>query len=376
MDINFHYFAVKAVARYVGFSDDDAQKIAFYSQAVDDCNMSDAVEVRSVPDYVKHLSTKAGAKLGIKFYPVTTGFISFFDNVALGLKKNQKWILSPFHFIPMKCYKEAPANRVELRTAPAELHDGSLISVMLDEAKKSYIDEPEKKQENLIRIGALLHTFADTYAHQNFSAYHGWENYAKLDKVISNIDNTDITEDYKYNLYYKSPSVGHVNIDHAPDDTYATVYYSQCSNAGDDYSEKYSRSNTREFTMAAKTVADYLCECLGKPRIDEGDWVKDFAPNLVKGFFTKSKVPSDLAAHWKKVFSEYSFSYDFNEFMSEYTHDELVAIYGAAKVREVEDAYAELGMRFAMYKVNDDFYKYNYFCDKTRNKVVGETYKI
>lgn len=36
MDLNFHYFAVKTIARDAGFCENDAQLIAAYSQFIDD----------------------------------------------------------------------------------------------------------------------------------------------------------------------------------------------------------------------------------------------------------------------------------------------------------------------------------------------------
>ncbi len=38
MNIDFHYYTVKTIAFYAGFSLEEAQDIAFYSQYVDDYN--------------------------------------------------------------------------------------------------------------------------------------------------------------------------------------------------------------------------------------------------------------------------------------------------------------------------------------------------
>lgn len=47
---------------------------------------------------------------------------------------------------------------------------GHLICGLLTDAKDKFIHAPQAT-ENLMRIGILLHIFADTYAHQNFSGF-------------------------------------------------------------------------------------------------------------------------------------------------------------------------------------------------------------
>jgi hypothetical protein len=47
-----------------------------------------------------------------------------------------------------------------------------------------------------MHIGMLLHTFADTYAHQLFTGYNGAENKVILVKVTDNITKEDETKKY------------------------------------------------------------------------------------------------------------------------------------------------------------------------------------
>lgn len=53
MDISFHYFAVKTVARAAGYDEQKAQRIAEFSQFIDDFNWYKCRCAGNVPDYIK-----------------------------------------------------------------------------------------------------------------------------------------------------------------------------------------------------------------------------------------------------------------------------------------------------------------------------------
>ncbi len=88
MNINFHYHAIKSIAREAGLPEDDAELIAGYSQMIDDFNDYAPFFVNNVPDYAKHLCTHFWGDYYI-FRPVTTGFSSWFDMATLAVEKNQ-----------------------------------------------------------------------------------------------------------------------------------------------------------------------------------------------------------------------------------------------------------------------------------------------
>ena len=82
MDINFHYYTVKTLAVKAGYTDDEAQTIANYSQFVDDFTNYKYMLLSSVPDFARHLATKITGSVWL-FNPVTTGFESWFDMALL-----------------------------------------------------------------------------------------------------------------------------------------------------------------------------------------------------------------------------------------------------------------------------------------------------
>ncbi|MDR0307245.1 MAG: hypothetical protein LBI42_10460 [Chitinispirillales bacterium] len=231
MDISFHYFAVKTLAYMAGFSDDEAQRIAEYSQYVDDYNWTSPRKCSKIPRYAKlpqyDLVEKSLLRgnsrrgrgrrsepgrsgvmglvdiiinllemlpfLGRRFIPVRTGFNGWVNLATIVFnKREQKFVALPFHFLPRDKSIAQEDTRVEARS----FNDNSLIDKLLMQAVEEYISRRESDKDTsiaLMRIGMLLHTFADTHAHQSFSGYHSWVNDVEVTSVIDNVNNKNIT---------------------------------------------------------------------------------------------------------------------------------------------------------------------------------------
>lgn len=375
MDLNFHYFSVKTIARDAGFCEEDAQIIAAYSQFIDDYDIWENYFFLEVPDYAKSLATRYANMYS--FYTVTTGFTSLFDNIRLSLEKYQKEIVVPFHFIPTKKLKEIrkDAPRSEYRTAPADITGEFLIRHLLDDAKEKYFANPGKYE--LMRIGMLLHTFADTYAHQNFSGFHGWENFSYLEKVTDNFDgDKDITNSYSPDLYEKIYSVGHANVNHAPDDTFAYFKMSMAEEESqkkkEDYTLYFSRSNAQVFADAARQIFRYLYECQGKPEPTEEEW-NILREKLIKGFAFHSKNVEELEELWHTICPEYQYHYRKEELW------EKNLIYSGRKmtpgqIEEAKQANSTDGREgnALIYKTaKEDFFRYNLIAKEIRDQIIG-----
>lgn len=143
MDINYHYFAIKALALKAFFSEEEAQTIANYSQMVDDFTDFNTFVAYKVPEYARHLATHLYGDYYI-FNPATTGFSTGVDMIKLGIPKYQNIINAPFHFIPYKKkLNETVASRAEWRTLPARMDTSSLMQeIMQNFINKDYGDEP------------------------------------------------------------------------------------------------------------------------------------------------------------------------------------------------------------------------------------------
>ncbi|MBN2239872.1 MAG: hypothetical protein JW712_08855 [Dehalococcoidales bacterium] len=363
MDINFHYFAVKVLAVKAGFGNtDDAQTLATYSQMVDDFNWFEPFSVWNVPDFAQYLATHIAGNL-YYFYPATTGF-GFFDYARLLLPEYQKNILVPFHFITQVPLPDPQTDRKKYRVVPVVNGGQTLLNDLLDKACNQYKESPVR--QNLIRIGTLLHIFADTYAHQRFSGLHGWENNAYLEDAVDNCTKENITSSYWPNFYYYMPSIGHPNVSTAPDDSNVSFGIMQKYDEDEQYPYKahYSRSNTEVFTTASRQLIDYLRMCLNKGPIDDNTW-NDLAVKLQKGFLTSEKNVSKLIKHWSDIFPDISFSYTkdiFSATGAEGASDGSVPPPNSTEGLAVPESILPVTM-------NMDFYFYNVIADTIRKTV-------
>ncbi|MDR2813435.1 MAG: hypothetical protein LBB79_02080 [Prevotellaceae bacterium] len=363
MNLNFHYFTVKALAFEAGFEENEAQFIANFSQFIDDYDKERDLccKKEEVPDFAKYLIS--GEIFGYAFVsPVTTGFVSWFDMVLLMLKARQKWIVTPFHFIPVKCIKDLP-NKDDWRVQVARMDTPSLITGLLANARTQFLSgDAANRHKNLLRIAMLLHTFADTYAHQSFMGYEHWSNETCLSSVTDDCTQENITDKYEPKEYKLLPHVGHVNLNSAPDES-GVRYQWYAKKAAD--KEEYAltgRDNSLTYIDASKEILNYLRSCLGKPPIDEKDW-RQLQLRIHKGSLISTN-PIDITAledHWTAIFPETTFHYSSNEVLK-------TLITGQKEIPHPKKENEALTVS----ALTNDFFLYNVLADETRVAVNGE----
>lgn len=322
MNLNFHYFAVKVLAIEAGFDENDAQLIAEYSQFIDDFHpfLDKPMDCSCVPKRAgflcKYIYDREVEGYVKKFIPISTGFAGV-DYVLLTSKNIQENTLIPFHFIMpmqlkyMKYHKVKEINRKKYCVRKFD-NSPSILKLLLKYTEYLYQGDKEKSA-NLIRLGIMVHIFADSYAHQKFSGYWGWENSSKTTKVIDNITNEDITLRFRSKITDNLPSIGHSNVSTIPDESYISFIINIKANKDDLlYEEEYSRNNTTEFLLAARNILNYLRHCNGKELICEYQW-SVLEKKLKQGFLTTYKRVKSLTDHWSKIFNNIQFYYNADE---------------------------------------------------------------
>lgn len=383
MDINFHYFAVKTIATYAGFAPADAQIIAAYSQFIDDFTMMNNIYFYyGVPDYAKHLVRKG--KVYDEFVTITTGFASYIEMARLAIWKYQRQICVPFHFIPKEPIPQSLTEKDDTSKycTHAAIYNGNLlVNNLLRNAAVKYSDSlsrGERERKNaLMRIGMVMHIFADTYAHDCFSGFWGWENYSYLDSATRVTDRSDITGNYSRDTVATLPSIGHANVSHAPDDTFAYIKIRVAKNASekskDQYSLTRSRSNLQWFCDAAKEIYKYLCVLTEKPteKIDR-DW-PELHSRLVKGFELEGVKIGYLTEGWSMIAPGIVYSYN----KDDYGNNLLHGGFGEENADISEEAQTEEEMQMipgiSFYKyADDDFFYYNIIAKEIRDMVIGD----
>lgn len=189
MEKDFHHHIIYALAKLAGFdkkidgSDEtEAEIIAYASQYVDDnCNRSYTIQNNPV-----EIPDKLRVKDHYRYYPTLTQAV---DITAIKLEI-QKYVFMPFHFLPGD-YETVKINGISNPYCTTK--NSANANKLLDNALKS--GDP-------YRIGIALHTFADTWSHQRFTAFNETWN-----KVM------DWYKDFKA----LAPDIGHADVWHLPD---------------------------------------------------------------------------------------------------------------------------------------------------------------
>ena len=392
MDICFHYFAVKTVARAAGYREEQAQRIAVYSQLMDDYDWQGYLRAENMPEYLKRDGADVVFNEALKIIsPVATGFPSVVDMASLILPRSQKLIVSPFHFIPQN---ERRVSNGDLRTVPAKLHDGSYISSMLDRLEADMASGGISESDALMKMGMLLHTFADTYAHQLFTGYNNRTNSVKLISAKDNITQEDATKEYGYWIEQwisqieeaagaEIPTIGHMSVVSIPDLSHLSFEMEYIDIDGT--KRVHSRSNTDLFVAACKELYSFMRGVTGKTAETEAEieW-ETLAPLLAKGFLIdtvkdkadgKDAIIGKLSEHWSGVFKNYRYTYDYNSkaITDSFKLTETNSV-PAANVLSENDV-AALGAENLMLfggEYSDDFYKFTLFADEHLIDLYGD----
>lgn len=284
MQKDFHYYGIYVLARCAGFSEDDAYIIAYSSQYVDDSTESEPI---NVGDFV--FDTVRTAHIGLKSY-------------AWGV---QKKVFIPFHFLPP----------VSLRNSTGKF---SYVTKPGSNFAKRLLDEACRDNSNLklYRIGIALHTFADTWAHQNFSGRRNAENDVEAIYLWKNKKWKHL---FLENIYFDIlPQIGHTEAVYYPDFPFQKWKYKTYKG------RTIIRDNTEEFLKAARKILHRLtgvAKVSGEPALDwEG--VKYRIRKLLK---LENKDCEKRCQNWRKQFGKFFSSRIYNYDKTDWRKEALKA---------------------------------------------------
>jgi len=214
MNVEFHYYAIHALALEAGFGDADAAVLASASQYVDASTTPLAFD----------------APRGAVRMAVTQNYVFWDESI-------RRDVYLPFHFLPGDAGESSARRADGTRNAYAVTPNGETARELLVAALK---------ERDLYLIGIALHSFADTWAHQNFSGL--LEEWNDLDSRSG---------------AFGLPPAGHLQAMTSPDDP-ARVWEDPRLVPG-------SRRvvNRERFMAAAKKIFRYLRVYLRRPFDDE-----------------------------------------------------------------------------------------------------------
>jgi hypothetical protein len=178
MEKDFHYYITYSIAKLTGY--DKADIIAYSSQFVDDNNEGQFIIDKGESFFPEKIPAAGGY-----YYPIMTQSLSpkSLDPYI------QKYVYIPFHFLPGDNNVEINGKKNLLSTTPNSQNARKLLNEAL-------------KSKNPYRIGIALHTFSDTWSHQNFTGLREeWNSVYPWYNVFKSI----------------VPNIGHAEAGHSPD---------------------------------------------------------------------------------------------------------------------------------------------------------------
>jgi hypothetical protein len=232
MQRDFHYYCIGVLARAAGFNRDDALIIAYASQYTDDSTESELIR----------LETEEGR---LRFDPVRTSY-SGLETIHSLAWSAQKRVWIPFHFLPPKPFRPEESQVFSFMTRP----NSTFGQMLLAEAAKEPLENYSRR---LCRIGVALHTYADSWSHQDFS---GRESREENDVETISLRSGSPNEWHKLgieNLLFDAlPFIGHAEAGYFPDLAFQEW---KCIVGGE---RKVERDNIETFTEAAQAIYDHL----------------------------------------------------------------------------------------------------------------------
>lgn len=172
MDIEFHYYITYIIARKAGFNAKDSYILAYSSQYADDNNDHLYISEETDQAYESYISQTMDIlkpeKELMRIYPV-------------------------FHFLPGSI-EEITGDSA--RRADGKFH---LMNTIPNSQNSRMVMAEAFNTKDLYRIGIATHTYADTFAHQNF------------------VGANDTFNDMSGLLEQFIPSIGHADAKHQPD---------------------------------------------------------------------------------------------------------------------------------------------------------------
>ncbi|MBN1573135.1 MAG: hypothetical protein JW984_08065 [Deltaproteobacteria bacterium] len=281
MQKDFHYYCIGVLAKAAGFSSKDALTIAYASQYVDD-----ATEGTQIP---------VNAPNNIRIDPVRTAHKGLMW--LLGAKwSEQKKVYIPFHFIPPLFY-EPPGWGFGFITKPGSDFAKMLLKEACKGKKECKCWEPmirDFKLFRLCRIGIALHTYADTWAHQDFSGRNDTENEVKGIYIYKK--NKD-KPSFQINLRKALPCTGHAEAGKLPDRAFLKWGYHSISHV-----DNSPRLNAEVFTEAAESIHRELSKVeKPKPESPNIPWEK-IKEKIFEQFQYEGKDVDDRCDKWREFF--------------------------------------------------------------------------
>jgi len=269
MRVDFHFYAIYALARAAGLKPDDAYVIAYSSQYTDDEVSETAIDFEDGTSFEPHITAHS-------LYSLAT---------ITGRICKEVWV--PFHFVP--------GNQGDGDDRMVTKTNGDVIQGIIKGFLKDFVSVPY----SLHLLGIILHAYADTWSHQNFMGVISHKN------KVKEINIEGAPNDFVENLVtklggeYLIPDLGHAEAASIPDEPNRTWNYVNYNGA------PFQVKNLDRAVLAAQSCYNLILKFLentprlqGKPPLT---WQQISVPIAVL-FATKGDLYECVKA-WKTAIS-------------------------------------------------------------------------
>jgi len=180
MNRDLHYDVMKVLCQSAGFNPNDSQTIAYACQYVDDATSPNKIVLKGFPP--ARYDEFASFFDGDVFDPVQTGHegLNYVQSID-GDDQRDVWV--SFHFVPNEPFTK-PSDENYVTVADGKIVN-DLSNRAVEEVKAARADEVRYRRK-LIKLGIALHTFADSWSHDDFYGINTKRNKKTDIQVLSN----------------------------------------------------------------------------------------------------------------------------------------------------------------------------------------------
>jgi hypothetical protein len=175
MNKEFHYSIVKVLAEKAGLSPEDSQIVAYASQFVDDAAIDNRFFLKNFPTNQEFNELYNN---GI-FFPIQTGHagVTYVNALEPAVQRS---VWAAFHFLPAQEFTSAL--KANFRTQA----NGELAGLLVDRAIEEVVSSDiSNRTRRLIKLGIALHSYADTWSHDDFYGISYGKNKKKESQVLT-----------------------------------------------------------------------------------------------------------------------------------------------------------------------------------------------
>lgn len=272
----FHYDVINLLALTAGFNQTESHIIATASQYVDDAIEDKPIQLNNIPTNLDGIRIKKG-----EFDPICTAhsgvesvlgsLFANFPNIDNVIHDIFEKTYIPFHFLPEK--------NGSLITTPDCLLGQEIVKTAVTELS----NPPVNRECSLIKLGIALHSYADTWAHQDFSGTLTQNNV---------VDKINIYSSPKKNYDIMSIAAGHLNIGCLADETDAQFEFYQNG-------VKLQRNNIFSFINASESIYNILSKINNnRTDFDDVSYQNQNLREILRDTFKNNKLATVLNTHY------------------------------------------------------------------------------